>query len=88
MRELNAVERELVNGALFVNIGMGMAGATGAMAIYALSGGINGQLSGAGFVGAAAGGFIYGASGFNPAAAIAGAAIGSGITTAMEEDDS
>jgi hypothetical protein len=65
---------------------MAMAGAMGAMAIYSLQGGIGGQMSGAGFVGAAVSGAIYGASGFNPAGAVAGAAIGAAAQELVEED--
>jgi hypothetical protein len=88
MRELTCDELEVVNGGFLANIGMGMAGATGGMAIYSLQGGISGEMSGAGFVGAAVGGFIYGMSGFNPAGAIAGAAIGEGAARLMRENES
>lgn len=88
MRELTASETEAVNGAILVNLGMGMAGATGSMAVYALAGGIGGNLSGSGFISAGVGGFVYGIGGFNGASAYAGAAA-SGVTTAMlKEDDS
>lgn len=48
---------------------MGMAGMTGGRAVYALSGGIGGNLTGVGFVSAAVGGFVFGAGGFNEASA-------------------
>ena len=80
-------ETEAVNGAILANICMGMAGTTGGRAVYALSGGIGGNLTGVGFVSAAVGGFVFGAGGFNGASAYAGAAA-SGATTALAESDS
>jgi hypothetical protein len=85
MRALSFSEVEQVSGALLANIGMGVAGATMFMGGYALSGGISGNLSGAGFVGAGVNGFVTGAGGFNPASAIAGAAAG-GAAESLTDD--
>lgn len=48
-------ETEAVNGAILANIGMGMARLTEGMVVYALFGGISGNLTGVGFVSAAVG---------------------------------
>lgn len=88
MRELSIHELESSNGGFLVNIGMGMAGLTGGLALYSLNGGIRGQMSGSGFIGAGIAGFVYGLSGFNPAGALAGAAMGGAAQAALDEDDS
>lgn len=85
MRELTSSEVNQASGAVLANIGMGIAGATMYMGGYALTGGITGNLSGSGFVGAGVNGFVTGVGGFNPASAIAGAAIG-GAAESMTED--
>lgn len=66
-------EVDEVNGAFLANIGMGVVGAAAWMGAYAMSGWSSG-LSGSGFLGAAAGGFVHGAGGFNAVSASAGAA--------------
>ncbi len=88
MRELAFDEIESVNGGFLANVGMGMAGMTGGVGLYALGGGISGQLSGSGIANAAVSGFIFGFSGFNPAAAIAGAAVGGAVQGALDKEDS
>ncbi len=57
-------------------IGMGIGGASMAMGAYALTGGVTGNSTGAGFAGAAVGGFVYGAGGFNSVSLYAGALAG------------
>ena len=74
--ELSSAEIEEVHGGFLVNIGMGIAGAAGAMATYSIGSGISGSMTVGGFAGAAVGGFVYGASGFNPVGGTVGAAAG------------
>ncbi len=88
MRELTVNEIESVSGGFLANLGMGVAGATSAMGLYSLGGGINGVLSGSGFVNAGIAGFVYGATGFSPAGLIAGTAVGSAAQSALEDTDS
>lgn len=79
MRELTEVEIEEVNGALLANLGMGIGGAMAAIGTYSITTGINGNMTGTGFVGAAVGGFIWGAGGFNHVSGTIGAATGAGV---------
>ncbi|WP_100658699.1 hypothetical protein [Alteromonas flava] len=73
-----------VNGAFLANIGMGIAGALGAMATYSIAGGVSGSMSLGGFAGSAVGGFIYGASGFNAVGGYAGAAANGAVKEWVE----
>ena len=84
--ELTCDEIELVNGAFLANIGMGIAGALGAMATYSLAGGISGNMTLGGFAGAAAGGFVYGASGFNAVGGYTGAAANGAVKDWIDSD--
>ena len=85
MRELTEVEIDEVNGAVLANLGMGIAGALSGMAAYSLAGGISGQMTGSGFAGAAVGGFIFGAGGFNHVSLTLGTAAGAGVERYLRE---
>lgn len=74
-----------VNGAILANIGMGVAGSLGWMGAYALAGGIQGQMSGAGFIGTGVGGFIHGFGGFNHLSGVAGGVASAGLQAALED---
>lgn len=83
---LNENEIEQVSGAFLANIGMGVVGAAAWMGAYAMSGWSSG-LSGSGFLGAAAGGFVHGAGGFNAVSASAGAATSGAVVYLTSTDD-
>ncbi len=85
MRDLTTAEIEAVNGAILANIGMGIAGAAGAMGAYSVAGGITGDLTGAGFAGAAVGGFVFGAGGFNHVSGTVGVAAGAATKKIVSE---
>ena len=91
MQTLLEHEIEEVNGALLANLAMGVVGAAIGMGSYALYGGFSSignnrsdNLSGAGFVAAAAGGFVTGALGFNAASATAGTMAAGSIYGALD----
>ena len=86
MRELTETEIEEVQGALLAQFGMGIAGAMTGMAAYSLAGGIKGEMTGAGFAGAAVGGFVFGAGGFNHLSFTAGTAAGAGTEAFFRRD--
>ncbi len=85
MYQLNNREIQEVGGGFLANIGMGMAGATGGMSLYAISNW--NSLSGSGFVSAAAGGFVSGALGFSPAANLAGAAVAGVVSSSIDDKE-
>lgn len=86
MRELTATEIEDAGGGVLANVGMGMAGMTGGMALYAASNWGTG-LTGNGFISAATGGFVTGALGFSPAAQVAGAGVAGIVGKGIREDE-
>jgi hypothetical protein len=81
IRDLSIDEIEQINGAFLANLGMGIVGSAAGMATYAISGLTSGSLSGSGFAGAAAGGFVFGAGGFNSVSGYAGAAVGGAVSS-------
>jgi hypothetical protein len=82
--DYSSIER--VDGAILANIVMGVVGALGGMATYALAGGIAGNLTGSGFIAAAAGGFVTGSGGFTPVSAQAGAAVTGVVNAALDDE--
>lgn len=85
LRELTEEEVHQVNGAILANIGMGVAGSLGWMGAYALAGRIQGQMSGAGFIGRGVDGFIHGFGGFNHLSSVNGGMPGAGLQAALED---
>ena len=85
LRELTEEEVHQVNGAILANIGMGVAGSLGWMGAYALAGGVQRQMSGAGFIGTGVGGFIHGFGGFNHLSGVAGGVASAGLQAALED---
>ncbi|MBT0587388.1 class IIb bacteriocin, lactobin A/cerein 7B family [Alteromonas oceanisediminis] len=83
---LSNEELEEVNGGFLVNIAMGIVGSAAAMGAYSMSGWSSG-LTGAGFAGAAAGGFVAGAGGFTPVSASAGAATAGLVVAFINSTD-
>ncbi len=85
MKELTREEIHSVSGGFLVQIGMGMAGMTIGLGTYSMVGGIRGNITPSGLIGAAVGGAVTGLGGFSPAAGIAGGIISAGVQEAIED---